>query len=238
MIASTSTWQKTAVHPETMHALIRAYGEVRPSLLRHATGWPTAEISMPESSPDSRAYGIAGTGADRMSAGAGGDDSRRRPRRSADLCGSASGAEPTHWRRHFCGCAQPGRLVRSIDSSKKLRVYSICDQDDAGPWIRREFPNLFYIVQPSTQGGDEYYYATWTGISGEIYYRNGAGADLTTVTNEWLDANIRSKVPLGKLYPKFAFIMEGDTPSFLGLIDNGLNSFPPARLGWMGRPLC
>ena len=48
----------------------------------------------------------------------------------------------------------------------------------AGPWIRREFPNLFYIVQPSTPTGGEYYYATWTGISGDAYYRNGAGAEL------------------------------------------------------------
>jgi len=126
-----------------------------------------------------------------------------------------------------------GEVDRFIE---KIRVYSISDQDDAGPWIRREFPNLFYIVQPSTQGGDEYYYATWTGISGDIYYRNGSGADLTTVTNEWLEANIRSKGPLGKLYPKFAFIMEGDTPSFLGLIDNGLNSYRrPDWGGWGGR---
>ena len=28
----------------------------------------------------------------------------------------------------------------------KLRVYTISDQDDSGSWIRREFPNLFYIV--------------------------------------------------------------------------------------------
>ena len=33
---------------------------------------------------------------------------------------------------------------------QKLRVYSISDQDDAGPWIRREFPDLSYIVNPST----------------------------------------------------------------------------------------
>ena len=44
------------------------------------------------------------------------------------------------------------------------------------------------------------------------------------VTNEWLDKNIRSEGPLGKLYPRFMFIMEGDTPSFLGLLDNGLNA--------------
>ena len=133
-------------------------------------------------------------------------------------------------------CAPPGRPGRWTDSSGKSGVYSITDQDDTGPWIRREFPKLFYIVQPSTQKGDDYYYATWTGISGDVYYRNGAGADSTLVTNEWLDANIRSKGPLGKLYPRFAFIMEGDTPSFLGLIDNGLNAYRrPDWGGWGGR---
>ena len=88
------------------------------------------------------------------------------------------------------------RETRTPDEVKafveKLRVYSISDQDDAGPWLRRDFPGLFYIVQPSTPTGAEYYYATWTGISGDAFYRNGAGADFTTVTNEWLDANIRN----------------------------------------------
>src|ERR1700758_4086302 len=36
MIATTSTWQRAASHPETMHALIQAYGQVRDNLLRHA----------------------------------------------------------------------------------------------------------------------------------------------------------------------------------------------------------
>jgi hypothetical protein len=118
----------------------------------------------------------------------------------------------------------------------RLRVYSISDQDDAGPWIRREFPSLFYIVSPSMPNGEEYASATWTGISGDVYYRNGAGADGSTVTNEWLEQHIRSKGPLGKRYPKFAFIMEGDTPAFLGLIDNGLQSFRnPSWGGWGGR---
>jgi len=89
---------------------------------------------------------------------------------------------------------------------------------------------------PSTQAGDEYYYATWTGISGDVYYRNCGGADPRIVTNEWLEANIRSKGPLGKMYPRFAFIMEGDTPSYLGLLDNGLNAYRrPDWGGWGGR---
>jgi len=51
-----------------------------------------------------------------------------------------------------------------------------------------------------------------------------------------LETNIRAKGPLGKLYPKFAFIMEGDTPSFLGLTNNGLNSYRnPSWGGWGGR---
>jgi hypothetical protein len=57
-----------------------------------------------------------------------------------------------------------------------------------------------------------------------------------TVTNEWLESNVRSKGALGKMYPKFAFIMEGDTPSYLVLIDNGLNSYRrPDWGGWGGR---
>ena len=118
----------------------------------------------------------------------------------------------------------------------KLRVYSISDQDNAGPWIRREFPNLSYIVKPSTPNGEEYDTATWTGIAGDVFYANGDGADFTTVTNEWLDENIRSKGPLGQAYPQYLFIMEGDTPSFFSLINSGLASWmSPSWGGWGGR---
>jgi hypothetical protein len=118
----------------------------------------------------------------------------------------------------------------------KIRVNSISDQDDAGSWLRREFPTLYYIVKPSSVDSGDYASATWTGISGDIYYRNCAGADGSTVTNEWLEKNIRAKGPLGKLYPNFEFIMEGDTPSFLGLTNNGLNSYRnPSWGGWGGR---
>ena len=118
----------------------------------------------------------------------------------------------------------------------KLRVYAISDQDDAGPWLRREFPTLHYVATPSTQDGEQYYFATWTGISGDRFYRNAPGADFTTFTDEWVNANIRSKGPLGKLYPYPCCIHEGDTPSFLGLIDNGLASaMSPTFGGWGGR---
>ena len=115
-------------------------------------------------------------------------------------------------------------------------MYAISDQDDAGPWIRREFPTLSTSRAPSTQDGEQYYFATWTGISGDRFYRNAPGADFTTFTDAWVNANIRAKGPLGKHYPFPCCIHEGDTPSFLGLIDNGLaSSMSPTYGGWGGR---
>jgi Protein of unknown function (DUF1593) len=235
LIASTSTWQKTAVHPETMHSLVAAYGVVRPNLLLHAKGWPEVEYLDSRIFTGQTAYGMAATGPDKLSDGAeaiirANDRNDNRPLWICLWGGSNTLAEALLTVR---ATRTPSEVEKFVAN---LRVSSISDQDDAGPWIRREFPSLFYIVQPSTPTGGEYYYATWTGISGDLYYRNGAGADSTTVTNEWLETNIRSKGPLGKVYPRFAFIMEGDTPSYLGLIDNGLNSYRrPDWGGWGGR---
>jgi len=235
LVASTSTWQKTAVHPETMRALIQAYKQVRPNLLLHAKGWPSAEDLDGRVFTGQRGYGMAATGAGQHSEGAqaiirAADRNDGRPLWICIWGGANTLAQALMRVR---ATRPPGDVEKFVE---KLRVYSISDQDDAGPWIRREFPDLFYIVQPSTQAGDEYYYATWTGISGDRYYRNGAGADFRTVTNDWLETNIRAKGPLGKVYPRFAFIMEGDTPSFLSLIDNGLSAWRrPDWGGWGGR---
>lgn len=235
MIAATSTWQKAATHPETMHMLIHAYGQVRNNLLLHSKGWPAEEELDRHVFAGQPAFGLAATGAGKSSPGSTAlvqaierDD--RRPLWISVWGGANTLAQALIDMRRS---NQPERM-RSLIS--RVRVYSISDQDDAGPWIRREFPDLFYIVNPSRPNGENYYRATWTGISGDLYYRNGEGADGSLVTNEWLDRNIRSKGPLGKAYPRFLFIMEGDTPSFLGLIDNGLNAFRrPDWGGWGGR---
>jgi hypothetical protein len=235
LIASTSTWQKTAIHPETMRMLIEAYGQVRPNLLLHAQGWPEAAELARRVYTGQTGYGLAATGEGKLSEGAKAilhsldrDDSR--PLWICLWGGANTLAQALIELRATRSPQEAARLIG------KLRVSAISDQDDSGPWIRREFPSLFWVGMPSAPNSGEYYYATWTGISGDVYYRNGAGADLTTVTNEWLEANIRSKGPLGKVYPRFMFIMEGDTPSYLGLLDNGLNSYRrPDWGGWGGR---
>jgi hypothetical protein len=235
LCATTSTWQKDKVQPETMRAIVRAYGEARPNLLKHADGWPEAAVLEARVTSGPALYGMAAVGNGQTSPGA---DSLLRAAERDDprpLWITAWGGANTL--AQALERARATRTRAALDALvARLRVYSISDQDDAGPWIRREFPSLFYVVKPSSPNGEEYASATWTGISGDAYYRNGDGADSTTVTNEWLDAHVRGKGPLGRYYPKFAFIMEGDTPAFLGLTDNGLASRRnPSWGGWGGR---
>jgi hypothetical protein len=235
MIATTSTWQRKASHPETMHSIVEAYKQVRPNLLLHAKGWPTAEELDAHVYAGQPAYGMAATGEGKSSPGSQALKSaiEKDDPRPLWIC-LWGGANTLAQALMELRAAHPGTdLDRLIE---RVRVSAISDQDDAGPWIRREFPKLFYVVTPSSPDSGDYYHATWTGISGDLYYRNGEGADTSVVTNEWLETNIRGKGPMGKWYPRFMFIMEGDTPSYLGLIDNGLNAYRrPDWGGWGGR---
>ncbi|KAL1631284.1 hypothetical protein SLS54_000043 [Diplodia seriata] len=128
--------------------------------------------------------------------------------------------------------------TRSSDDTsafvKKLRVYSISDQDDAGSWIRQHFPALFYIV--SLHGFTEFSQATWNGIGGEDYrHFDKGGPDTSLVTNDWLQEHIRIG-DLGAYYLNYSYVMEGDTPSFLQLIQNGLSDpSQPSWGSWGGR---
>jgi hypothetical protein len=235
LVATTSTWMKAKVRPDVILTLIDAYEKVQPNLQTHAPGFPSAAALRAVVAAGQTAYGMPAVGEGKSTAGsalilraAARDDAR--PLWVLAWGGTNTLAQALVDARRTMGAADLERLV------SRLRVYAISDQDDAGPWLRREFPALRWIGMPSTQNGEEYYFATWTGISGDRYYRNGDGADFTTVGDEWVNANIRSKGPLGALYPHPCCILEGDTPTFLGLIDNGLASaMSPAFGGWGGR---
>ncbi len=235
LVATTSTWMRNNVRPDVLHALVEAYQQVQPRLAEHERGFPSAAALRAVVVSGQPSYGMAAVGAGKTSAGAelilrsaARDDPR--PLWVLAWGGANTLAQSLLDARSRLPPAQLEALV------SKLRVYSISDQDDAGPWIRREFPGLAYIVLPSTPDGQQYYLATWTGISGDGFYRNASGADFSTFTDEWVNANVRRKGPLGTLYPVPCCIHEGDTPSFLGLIDNGLASaMSPTYGGWGGR---
>lgn len=236
LVATTSTWLRQTTRVDLIHRQLDAYARARPNLLKHAPGFPSAESLRAVTAVGQSASGMAAVGEGKSTAG------------SRLLLAAADKAdEPPLWVTVWGGAntlAQAlfdARKERSADALKqlvaKLRVYTISDQDDAGPWLRREFPGLFYIVSPSTTGWKEYWRATWTGISGDRHYRNGPGHKFHLVDNPWLEENIiKHHGPLGALYPRLEYIMEGDTPSFLGLINNGLGwHVSPAYGGWGGR---
>lgn len=239
LVAATSIWMRNRVRPDAIQKVIDAYDQVRPNLLQHSPDYPATQLLRDAVTTGQPAYGMAAVGSDKMSPGA------QKIIQAVDIGVERKDPRPL-WITVWGGAntlAQALLHVRQTRSSadtevfvSHLRVYTISDQDDAGPWIRREFPSLFYIAMPSTPDGDEYYRATWTGISGDLFYRNSDGADFTTFTTPWVDANMRAKGPMGRLYILPCCIHEGDTPSFLGLINNGLDSFmSPTYGGWSGR---
>ncbi|KAJ5008841.1 hypothetical protein K4K57_009799 [Colletotrichum sp. SAR 10_99] len=128
---------------------------------------------------------------------------------------------------HFISTERTPKEAAELRS--RLRIYSISDQDDAGPWVRVKWPDITYIV--TVHGFREYQSSTWAGIGSAD---NGA-ANVTKVQDDWLTPNIRIG-PLGEVYPKILYGMEGDSPSFMWLIQNGLNSaLRPDWGSWGGR---
>lgn len=227
LVATTSVWKRWGVAPESIKKIIRAYGKVQPNLLKHEAGYPDADDLMAKVKKGSPVYGMQGVGEGKDSEGSDWiikvlEKKDERPLWVTVWGGVNTLAQALYKIEHTKTKAEAERLIA------KLRVYTISDQDDSGIWIRKNFPDLFYIVSP----GDDYGSATWTGINSYI-----SGIDNETISNHWLADNIQQgHGPLGVEYPDVAYGMEGDTPSWLGLIPNGLNvPEHPEWGGWGGR---
>lgn len=236
LVATTSTHLRQRTREDLIRRQVDAYSQVRDNLVKHAQGYPTQKQLRAVTTTGQPAYGMGAVGKGKSSAGsrlllAAADKADPRPLWISVWGGANTLAQALWDARQERSPADLAKLVA------KLRVYTISDQDDAGRWLRLEFPDLFYIVSPSSTGWEEYYRATWTGIAGDRHYSNGPYVDFELVDNPWLEENvIQNHGPLGALYPRLAYIMEGDTPSFLGLIDNGLGwSVSPDYGGWGGR---
>lgn len=235
LIATTSVHQKRELATWRIKEIVNAYGKVQPNLLKHEKGYPTAKYLLSvvkEGRPD---YGMHAVGEGMDSEGS--ELIISSLERDDDrpvwvlVWGGPNCLAQALWK--IKATRTPEEVDRLV---AKLRVYTISDQDDSGPWIRKNFPGLFYIVSPGYHKFGGYHYGTWSGISGDKFHGRFAGADFTLVDNPWLDENIRCKGPLGAQYPFMKYLMEGDTPTFLYLIDNGLgNTERPDWGSWGGR---
>lgn len=235
LIATPTGSGREQVLPEHIQRIVAAYGKVRDNLELHEPGFPTEEYLQERISKGTPIDGMKGVGEGKDSPGSelliravGSDDPRPI---WVTVWGGPNVLAQALWKVR--ATRSPDELAKFV---AKLRVYAISDQDDSGPWIRKEFPELFYIVTPGVNAGGGFHHATWIAIGGDKFHGRFGGADFSLVTNEWLDRNIRSKGPLGAVYPRWKFMMEGDTPSFLNLINNGLSDPEhPNWGGWGGR---
>lgn len=226
IIATTSVHMKSDVHPETIRKVILAYEKVQPNLLKHEGDFPDASTLLSIVKQGIPEYGMGGVGEGKDSEGSEWiikilDENDPRPLWVCAWGGPNTLAQALFKIRNTRSKSEADRLIR------KLRVYTISDQDDSGNWMRKNFPDLLYIVSP---GG--YDTSTWGAINQFV-----PGIDNETVSNSWLAKNIQQNHgPLGQIYPDVAYGMEGDTPSFLLLIPNGLNDPDhPEWGGWGGR---
>ena len=227
LVATTSCWLTSSIHPESIEKVIHAYGEVRPNLLLHEKGYPDEQSLLSLVKKGLPVYGMKGVGDNMDSEGSEWiirvlEEADDRPLWISVWGGVNTLAQALYRIEKTKSAKEAKRLI------SKLRVYTISDQDDSGLWIRNRFPELFYIVSP----GDHYGSATWNGIMSVV-----KGINNETISNPWLAKHIQQNHgPLGAQYPDVAWGMEGDTPAFLSLINNGLNNPEhPEWGGWGGR---
>lgn len=240
---------------ECTHEIISNYGKVRDNLELHEQGFPTEDYLHSIVKSGIPAYG--------KSYGHGFASKRHYKNEGVQLIINEVDKDDARplWIGLWGGAntlAQAIWQVRQERSDEeffaflhKLRIYGISDQDASSKWMRDEFgKDLFYVVSPSVGtsangNGKTFLHATWPGISCDNFAHgseNGVdgngfqGAAEQLISKEWLEEHIHNVGPLGNNYPLPVFCMEGDSPSYMGLIANGLHvPERPGFGGWGGR---
>ena len=147
---------------------MQAYGKVRDNLEKHESGFPTVDDLNSRITEGLPSYGMQAVGE--------GKDSPA----SESLIQAVDKQDPRPlWVSVWGGPNVLAQALWKIKATRskaevdafvsKLRVYTISDQDDSGPWIRKEFPALFFVVSPGFDKGGAYHHATWSGISGDHF---------------------------------------------------------------------
>lgn len=209
LIVCTSCWKQTQSSTAMLDKIVNAYGQVLPNLSVHASRYPSLAYLQSVSKLGQPGFGMADVGAGKDSPGsnliiAAVDKNDPRPV-WINCWGGANTLAQALWKvQNTRSAAEVAQFVN------KLRVYDVLGQDDAGAWMTKTFPDLFYIRFLSVY--------SWQ------------------PSDSWVTANIQSQGPLGAVYPTRKWAIEGDTPSFLYEYSNGLSDPGQADWGsWGGR---
>ena len=210
LIVATGCWKKTQSNTAMLDRIVDAYAQVYDNLKVHADGYPTPEYLRSVSVMGQKGYGMSDVGEGKDSPG------------SEMIIASVDKEDPRPvWVTGWGGVNNVAQAVWKVQNTRsaaelkkfisKLRVFDILGQDDAGAWLAKNFPDLFYIRA--------------TGVYGWQPPKNGP-----------YQRKIQSLGPLGAVYPDTKWATEGDTPAFMHVYPNGLND--PDQIdqgGWGGR---
>jgi hypothetical protein len=226
--------EHAVTRPDLIREILEAYAAVLPNLRRNAAGWPEAEAlhGCVRSGNPQRGRAHIGPGhetggsrllIDRIDAG-----SPERPLNIVIWGGQTDLGQALWQVKHDRSPEQWNTFVR------RFRVYDIDDQDRIAPWLREEFPGMFYILSKAPPGQDKRL-GTYRGM-----YLTG---DELLTSRDWVETHVRQTGPLGALYPTqtwtapnpHACLKEGDTPSWFFFLPRGGNDpHDPTRPGWGG----
>jgi len=228
--------KKEEVKPHLIREIVEAYGKVQPNLRKHHPDFPEAKTLLERIKAGNPNRGVDNIGAGKDTDGSNWiisvvDRADERPVNLVIWGGSTELAQAL-WRVR--NDRTPDRLKAFVS---KLRVYDISHQDNTGPWINEQFPDVFCVLSKAPRGRDKR----------EGGYRGMyLGGDESLTSRAWVDAHVRKDHgPLGALYPvtgmwtapnPHATLKEGDTPSWFYFLPVGLgDSAHPEWGGWGGR---
>lgn len=220
-----------------INEVIAAYASVRNNLLVHEPGFPTASYLYSVTAEGQRFDGLPGM------AGVGNGFSTQGSDLIIDVL-SKDDDRPV-WFLAWGGISTLAQALWEIDGSNtltqaqkaqmmgKVRVYDIAGQDNAGAWIASTYEFIPYIRNQRIFRAMSIHSAgNWPEsdlldppYNSEQFFHN------------WFSTHVRNGHGVyGTLYPEADWIYEGDSPSFMFLIPNGLND-PEAwwQGSWGGR---
>ncbi len=212
-------YQKT--RPDLIRQAVEAYGKVEANLRKHRGDYPSAE----------RLMGLIkdGHNGDPHKVGEGMDSEasewiirvldRDDPRAVwFSIWGGPRELAQAIWK------ASRTRSAEKLAAFKrKIRVHSIADQDRTAGWVKQNHPDVLWI------------------FSNRLFRGIWQAGDQSLVSPAWLERHVRTgHGPLGAVYPAKASgkagVKQGDTPSFLYVLPDGLSDPEHPEWGnWGGR---
>jgi hypothetical protein len=207
-----------------INEIISAYALVRNNLLAHEPGFPTAAYLYSITAEGQRFAGLPGM------AGVGNGFSTQGSNLIIDVL--AKNDNRPVWFLAWGGISTLAQAIWDIDASTtlsqsqknqmkgKIRVYDIAGQDNAGAWIASQHDYIPYIRNQKIFRA--------MSVSSDGYWPESDLLDAPFNSEQFFHNWFSNHIIVGhgiygSKYPPAAWIYEGDSPSFLFLIPNGLN---------------